>query len=193
MNSMHSQSYHGSTFHTPVWIPCTHNLTQPPHLTHSIFKTLLSPSPTYWLFTTCGRVEDLPTSGVRQGILESPRFLISLIIPETQRWHTVLDLRPHLFEQNQEQNDATTAIPEVITKYCSWTTLLPQPQQIKQKFMSAIDSEYKLHQKGLHNWLPVGIEFESPIDKCAFLTFTSCCPGNWATLNFYKTIPILLE
>ena len=44
----------------------------PPHLTRLIFKTALCPpsSPTHWTSTTCGEVENLPTSEIRQGNLE---------------------------------------------------------------------------------------------------------------------------
>ena len=48
------------------------SLTMPPHLTRLIFKTALCPpsSPTHWTSTTCGEVENLPTSEIRQGNLE---------------------------------------------------------------------------------------------------------------------------
>ena len=63
----------------------------------------------------------------------------------------------------------------------------------KIKIYASIDSENKLHQKGLHVWFPVRIELELPVYFCAVLTFTSCSPGNYLALNFYKIIAILLE
>ena len=71
-----------------VWIPCTHNLSMPPHLTpptwipctHSLTISThlkhLSPPPTppppiiYWVSTTHSGVENLPTPEIGQGNLE---------------------------------------------------------------------------------------------------------------------------
>ena len=52
------------------------SLTMPPHLTHPSFKIPLSlpSSLTHWLSTTRGRVENLPTPGIRQGNLELTAF-----------------------------------------------------------------------------------------------------------------------
>ena len=56
------------------------SLTIPPHLTHPKFKRPLSlpSSPTHWLSTTRGGVENLSTLGIRQGNLELIAFPHSL-------------------------------------------------------------------------------------------------------------------
>ena len=121
------------TFQMPSKFSCSYefhalSLTMPPYLAHPTFKTPFSLpfSPTHWLCTTCGGVENLPTAGIRQGNLELTAFFIPLITPETQRCYTVLTPRSHFLAQNnQEQNNARAANPEKITTYCSRMTLLP--------------------------------------------------------------------
>ena len=73
------------TFQMPSKFSCSYefhalSLTMPPYLAHPTFKTPFSLpfSPTHWLCTTCGGVENLPTAGIRQGNLELTAFLHSV-------------------------------------------------------------------------------------------------------------------
>ena len=130
--------------------------------------------------------------GLNKEILNSPHFLISLIAPETQRRLYFPNLTPTLLGAKQPR-----------TKWCRssqpWgnDNILFSNDSIaptnKIKVYVPIDSEHKLHQKGLHICFPVGIELELPVYCCAVLTSTSCWPGNCLTLNFYNIIGILLE
>ena len=153
-------------------------------------KHLLPFSPTHWLCPLVRNLRIFPLLRWDKEILNSPHFLFPLIAPETQRCHNVLTPRPHFLEQNKlKQNDAT-ANPEVIATYCSRTNLLSQQLT---KVYASIDSEHKLHQKGLHIGFAVGIKLEITVYFCPVLTATSCWPGNCCTLHFYKIIGILLE
>ena len=109
----HALSYHAPTFNTPP---------------------LSLPTPPIGSLPLVVGYRIFPLLVLDKEILNSPHFLIPLIKSETQRCYTILTPCPHFLEQNnQEQNDATAANPEVITRYCSRTTLLPQ--QAKEKFM----------------------------------------------------------
>ena len=99
-----TQSYQASTFNKP-------SLSSPP-------------SPPIRSLPLVGKLRICPPLGLDKEILNSPRFFIPLIIPETQRCYTILTSRQYV--KNQEQSDATAASPEVIATYYSGMTLLPK-------------------------------------------------------------------
>ena len=98
------------------------SLTRPPRLTNPLSP--LPPSPPIRSLPLVGKLRICPPLGLDKEILNSPRFFIPLIIPETQRCYTILTSRQYV--KNQEQSDATAASPEVIATYYSGMTLLPK-------------------------------------------------------------------
>ena len=178
---LHSSSLNDFKIRLQLRISCTQSYHAPTFNTS--FPLLSHP----FTLSACDGRENLPTPEMRQGNLEPATFSLSL--DSTRNTKMLYCANP---------TSTLLGAKQARTKWCHisqpWSnnnilfsdeSIVPATNKIK--VYASIDSEHKLHQKGLHIWFAVGIKLETPVYFCPV------CTGNCCTLNFYKNIGILLE